>query len=85
MSGQDAVRQLLAEAEREEFIAVELLARALRQTRRRVMRDWRKRRQPETHVGREILLASRLVLAIYFPHTLPVKMSQSEPFEPPHL
>lgn len=68
MSGNDAVKLLLAEAAREELVAIDLVARALRQSRRRILRDWRRRGQPETHVGREVLLSSRLVLTTYFPH-----------------
>lgn len=71
MSGIDAVKQLLAEAAREELVGIALVARALRQDRRRVLRDWRRRGQPETRVGREVLLASQLVLSTYFPHAIP--------------
>lgn len=68
MSGIDAAKELLAAAAREEVIAADLVARALGQSKRRLLRDWRRRQLPETHVGREILLASTLVLAAYFPH-----------------
>lgn len=68
MSGTDAVKQLLAAADREEVIAAELVARALGQSKRRLLRDWRKRGKPETRVGRQVLLAAALVLVTYFPH-----------------
>jgi len=68
VSGTDAVKQLLAAADREDVVSADLVARALGQSKRRLLRDWRSRHKPETRVGREILLASRLVLEIYFPH-----------------
>ena len=68
MSGTEAVRQLLAALDREDVVDAGLVARALGQSKRKVLRDWRKRAQPETRVGRDVLLASRLVLQIYFPH-----------------
>lgn len=68
MSGTDAVKQLLSIAAREDVIDVGVVARALGKSKRKVLRDWRKRQQPETRVGRDVMLASRLVLAIYFPH-----------------
>lgn len=68
MSGRDAVKKLLEDAKREEFLAADLVARALRQDRRRVIRDWRRRELPETRVGRAILFPSAIVLATYFSH-----------------
>lgn len=68
MSGREAVEQLLAEARREELVAVELVARAVRASRRQVLRDWRGRKLPVTRVGRDVWLASSLVLSTYFPH-----------------
>lgn len=68
MSGTDAVKQLLSAVAREEVVDAGLVARALGRSKRKLLRDWRKRGQPETRVGRDILLASRLVLEIYFPH-----------------
>lgn len=62
------VKQLLSAAGREDVIDAGLVARALGQSKRKLLRDWRRRGQPETRVGRDSLLASRLVLAIYFPH-----------------
>lgn len=68
MSGTDAVKQLLAAAVREDVVDAGLVARALGQSKRKLLRDWRKRGQPETRVGRDSLLASKLVMATYFPH-----------------
>jgi len=68
MSGTDAVKQLLAAAAREDVVDAGLVARALGQSKRKLLRDWRRRGQPETRVGRESLLASRIVITIYFPH-----------------
>lgn len=52
----------------EEIIDAGLVARALGQSKRKLLRDWRRRGKPETRVGRDVLLASRLVLEVYFPH-----------------
>lgn len=69
MSGREAVEQLVAEARREELVALDVVARALRVSQRKVLRDWRITRQlPVTQVGRHTWLASSLVLRIYFPH-----------------
>jgi hypothetical protein len=68
LSGVAAARRLLEEAKKEEFVAIELVARALRSSRRRVLRDWHTRGLPVTRVGHRKLLASRLVLSAYFPH-----------------
>lgn len=67
MSGKQARQQVIALAEREEFIAAELVARALSLSSRQVLRDWRRRRYPEIKIGRTILLQSSLVLSVYFP------------------
>ena len=71
MSGTDAVKQLLAVAAREDVIDVAIVARALGKSRRKLLRDWRKRGNPETRVGRDVSLASTLVLRTYFPHHIP--------------
>lgn len=68
MSGTDAVKQLLAAVAREDVVDIGLVSRALGQPRRKIIRDWRRRGQPETRVGRDIMLASSLVLKTYFPH-----------------
>lgn len=68
MSGIDAVKQLLSAVAREDLVDAGLVARALGRSKRKLLRDWRKRGKPETRVGRDVLLASRLVLAVYFPH-----------------
>lgn len=70
MSGIDATRQLLSAAVREEVVGADLVARALGCSKRKLLRDWRSRKKPETKVGRDTLLSSRLVLEIYFPHQL---------------
>jgi len=70
VSGTDAVKQLLAVAACEDVIDVAIVARALGTSRRKLLRDWRKRGKPETRVGRDISLASTLVLQTYFPHHL---------------
>jgi hypothetical protein len=57
MSGTDAVRQLLTAPAREDLIAAGLVARALGQSKRGLLRDWRRRQKLETRVGREILLS----------------------------
>lgn len=44
-----------------------LVARALGRSKRKLLRDWRRRGKPETRVGRDVPLASYLVLEIYFP------------------
>jgi hypothetical protein len=82
MTGISAAKELIAAARREEVVSSDLVARALGQPKRRLLRDWRKRNQPETRVGREIMLASTLVLSIYFPH-LPATGDHSTPVEPP--
>lgn len=66
MSGKQAVQQVIAMAAREEFIAAELVARALSLSSRQVLRDWRRRRYPEVKIGRTVLLQSSLVMAAYF-------------------
>lgn len=69
LTGREAARQVLAEAEREEFVSLDLVARALRWENRRVLRDWMWRRQfPITRVGRAVMLSSTLVVRAYFPH-----------------
>lgn len=73
VSGRDAAQQVLAEATREEFIAAELVARALRTSSRTLLRDWRRRCHPETRVGRSVLLPAGLVLRTYFPHHVPLR------------
>lgn len=71
MSGIEAVRQLLALAQQEEFLAAELVARALSLGTRKVIRDWRRRQLPEKRVGRTILLPSRTVVVTYFSDVSP--------------
>lgn len=81
VTGLEAARRVLAEAQREEFVAVSLVARALRTHRRRVLRDWTGRlKLPVTRVGRETMLAAALVVESYFPHRSPVSRSHSGPF-----
>jgi hypothetical protein len=53
-------------------LAAELLVRALRSDRRTVLKDWTKRNNPITRVGRRTLLQSSLVVRTYFPHAFPV-------------
>jgi hypothetical protein len=79
LSGAHAAKQVRIEAQREEFVGLELVARALRSSRRRVLRDWRSRGYPVTAVGHRKLLSSRLVLSAYFPHDFPVKLNPIEP------
>ena len=66
MSGKDAARKLLELADREEYLAADLVARALTLSSRQVMRDWRRRQLREVRVGRTILLPSALVVITYF-------------------
>ena len=72
MSGTDAVKELLAATAREEVVDSDLVARALTVPKWKLLRDWRRRKQPETRVGRTILFSSQRVLTIYFPHRSPV-------------
>ncbi len=66
MTGLDAVRKVLELAEREEYLAAELVARALSRSSRQIVRDWRRRQLREVRVGRTILLPSTLVISTYF-------------------
>ena len=59
---------VLALARQEEFVALEVLARALQVSRKTLLRDWESRRLPTTAVGRRVWLASSLVLRAYFGH-----------------
>lgn len=69
LTGREAAQRILAEAEREEFLTLDLVARALRWESRRVLRDWAHRRKyPITRVGRAVMLSSTLVIRTYFPH-----------------
>jgi hypothetical protein len=68
MSGRQAAKEILAKAEREEFIGLAVLARALGKDYRTVLRDWEARHHPYTRVGRDYLLYAPLVLQTYFPH-----------------
>jgi len=65
VSGRDAARQLLKDAEHEEFLAADLVARALGCGNRQVLRDWRRRQLPELRVGRTILFPARIVVETY--------------------
>lgn len=71
MSGNDAVRELLEAAKREDVLALELVARALTKSRKKVLRDWKSRNLPITQVGRDTLLPAMMVLRVYFRHHLP--------------
>lgn len=71
MSGKDAARQILELAAREEYLAADLVARALTLSSRQVIRDWRRRQLREVRVGRTILLPSALVISTYFSLTTP--------------
>lgn len=67
MSGAEALRQIEAAAQREVFLRADLIARALTVSSRQFLRDWRRRKFPETRVGRRtVLLPARLVYATYF-------------------
>lgn len=66
MSGKDATRQVLDAAVREEYLAVDLVARALSLSSRQVIRDWRRRHLREIRVGRTILFPAALVVSTYF-------------------
>jgi hypothetical protein len=80
LTGLEAARRVLEEAKREEFVAADLVARALRCSRRRLLRDWEGRGHPVTALGQFRLLAARLVLQVYFGHVgyeLPVKSHQT--------
>lgn len=68
LSGLEAAQRVLAEAEHEEFVSLDLVARALRTSRRRLIREWDTKGWPTTRVGRTTWLSSKLVLARYFPH-----------------
>lgn len=68
MTGSQAMKELLSAVSREEVVDSGLVCRALNLSKRKLLRDWRRRQKPETKVGREILLASRLVMETYFPH-----------------
>lgn len=68
MSGTEATRQLLDLCAREEFVALDLVARALAVSKRRIWSDWKRKKRPFTAVGREVRLASSLVIEVYFPH-----------------
>ncbi len=63
-------RELLDLARTEELIAIELLARAFKTTRRKVLRDWESRQHPVTSIGRTIYFSSALVIQSYFPHAV---------------
>lgn len=80
LSGLGAAQRLLAEVSREEFVPLDLVARVLRASRRRVLRDWTRRGFPVTTVGHRKLLASTLVRVTYLPHAcFPVKLNPIEP------
>jgi hypothetical protein len=72
-----SARDVLAMAAREEFIALDVLARALKTSRKTLLRDWEGRRYPMTTLGRRILLASTFVVRAYFPHTIPDETDHS--------
>jgi hypothetical protein len=66
LTGLEAARRLFAEAEREPFVSIWLLARAVGCSTRRVRRDWTRRGYPVTRIGREDRLPAELALATYF-------------------
>ena len=68
LTGQEAARRLLAEAEREEFVSLWLLARALGCSNKRVRRDWESRGHRITRVGHEDKVVARHAVSEYFPH-----------------
>lgn len=65
-----SARDVLDLARREELIAVEVLAEALRVSRKTLLRDWQSRHLPTTSVGRRVWLASALVVREYFSHAV---------------
>jgi hypothetical protein len=71
MTGIQAARRLLALAEREELIAVDLLVRAVGCDRRTLLRDWASRQLPVTRIGRLVKVSARLAVQHYFPHYVP--------------
>lgn len=68
MSGQDAIKELLAVAAREDVVSSDLVARALTVPKWKLLRDWRRRKHPVTKVGRDILFSADLTMRTYFPH-----------------
>lgn len=82
MSGLEAARQLLEEAKREEFLDADLVARALRVSRKVLLRDWHRRRLPgHMHVGQEHRLASVVVIQTYFRHVAADAAGESNQIE----
>lgn len=77
-----SAKDVLAACEREEFIALDVLARALKASRKVLLKDWESRRYPMTTLGRRILLASTFVVRAYFSHTLHAETDPSRPSTP---
>lgn len=71
MTGIQAARRLLALAEREELIAVDLLVRAVGCDRRTLLRDLKGRQIPVIQIGRLAKVPAAIVVAHYFPYVTP--------------
>lgn len=67
-----SAKELLELSKREEWIALEVLARVLATQRRKLFRDIQRRGVPFTRIGREIKLTTQDALAAYYPQTVPV-------------
>lgn len=59
-------RDLLELAEREEFIDIEVIVRALQVSRRKLLRALKRDRVPYVRVGHSVRLRSDLVIACYY-------------------
>lgn len=71
LTGLEAAKRILAEAEREEFVSIWLVARALQVSRRRLLKDWTGRlKLPVARIGDERQLPAQLVIETYFRHRL---------------
>ncbi|HVH28302.1 MAG TPA: hypothetical protein VM818_16165 [Vicinamibacterales bacterium] len=66
MTGSAARHYVEVAAQREAFIAADVIARALTVSTRTLLRDWRRQQLPETKVGRCILFPARTAYAKYF-------------------
>lgn len=66
-----SAKELLELAKREEWISIEVLARVLGESRRRVLRDARHKGVPMTRVGRAWKMTTDAAVAAYYPKPLP--------------
>ena len=71
------IRDLVAQAKTEEYLAVEVIARALQVSRRKLMRHMKRKQIPFVQVGRSVRIHADVFLKTFAANTFPATSHHS--------